>query len=489
MATTLFDIRVRLLECAGCGAPLEAAVAGGTARCGYCGATNRIAKRSRDTVQKPPPSMAEEVARRSRLAAQLATPVTGHVYDMARPPMGYEALVGAPEGLRQAYLSMKAAGAPPTASDQHRLAWTVLRLADAYGAGGQRRELRAILETTLDMLPDAGHRHLLRCRLATEALRDGDPTAAEGWLGECDARQEVLQLDSAFRAAQARLHAARGELPAVLELLGVARADVPIHPENRSEVSALRLHALDGIGEVQRADALLAQMDARARLDVLALARAEGLAIGVVIRARSAELARLPGTWLGALIGPLGVWPILAVVLFVPVTIVRCGFNADPLLGVHGHSLCPRYCEGCHGPLRTITRWSCSGGECSTNGPQYFCPAPENGIDRMDDDVLEANVYRLTYWELSYAPAAATLLLLLAMTLPLVLFLILRNRFVGGRRRRAIADDIAALAAHYRQRAPPPPSSGSKAAAVLIALTVDAIFIAALIGVVWLEVG
>ena len=486
VATTLFDFRVRLLECAGCGAPIEAAVEGGMARCGYCGATNQIGRRRRDTVARAAPSMADEIARRSRLQGQLHSPVHGHAYDMSRPPIGFEGLLGSPEALRHAYASAKAAGAPVSTTDQHRLAWLALRMADAYGAGGQRREQRAILETTLDVLPDAGHRHLLRCRLAVEALRDGDPNSAAGWLAECDARQEVLQLDSCFRAAQARLHATRGELPAMLELLGSAEGDVPIHPELIDEVFVLRLHALDGLGQGARADALLGDLrDFSRQRAIPALARREGLAVGVVLRCLTRDLSRIPGTWVRASIAPLALWPVLAVVLFVPVTIARCA-NVDPLMGLHGNTLCPRFCEGCHGPLRTYTEWSCSGGECSTNGPQYFCPSPENGIAEMDEFTLGTRLRSLARWEMSYAPGAATLLVLMALSFPFVVFLILRMRWIGGKKRAAIEKEIEALTAHFRVRAPPPYRSNALVA-FLVVITMDVGGAMLLVGAILLE--
>jgi hypothetical protein len=99
MNTTIFDVRIRTVECERCGAPVECPRNGGNIPCRYCGSINAIATRSLDVTARKSESMAESVARMGRLKSQLDSPLEGHPYDLERYPMGWsEEALKRPDG-------------------------------------------------------------------------------------------------------------------------------------------------------------------------------------------------------------------------------------------------------------------------------------------------------------------------------------------------------------------------------------------------------
>ncbi len=451
MKKTVFDVEVRTLECSQCGAPMITGRGGGTVQCDYCKAQSQIAVRARHVVERRG-SMADEVARRARLKAQLDAPLTGHAYDLTRTPLGMSSVSGLP-ALRKQWQRAKPQVDASDAEAQRALCWLAFRLADALDREGQPLAERAVLETALDLLPDEGHRHLLRCRLAMEAIAEGDLDSAEGWLGECDPEPEVLELDSPYREAKARVCLRRQDFRGVLAVVGQKRGDVPIHSAHEAACDRLRAHSLESLGERDLADAELNQSLGKQRANRIAAMHKEQMALGPLLRTRTAELAKVSGGFPAALASGLFVWPIAAALLLLVVTIPRCA-DMDPLLGVNGYALCPNVCESCDGPLRVVTRWSCSGNSCSTNGPQYFCPSPENRIEQMNDVMLKQSMYKLSDFELSIAPAATSYLILLVFASPLLLLRTMRRYRRDEGKRKALEREVEGLARAARLPVP-----------------------------------
>ena len=88
MKSTAFDVHIRTLECDRCGAPIATGEHGGQVTCAYCGVVNIVETRRVAAGAGTKRSMADEVARLSRLKAQQLNPVQAHAYDLTRPPCG-----------------------------------------------------------------------------------------------------------------------------------------------------------------------------------------------------------------------------------------------------------------------------------------------------------------------------------------------------------------------------------------------------------------
>jgi hypothetical protein len=465
MSATSFDVHIRALECPRCGAPVEGEIQGGRASCGYCGAAVELATRAPDKRAGAPRSLGDEVARLSRLKAQLENPVEGHAYDLARA--GVEA---AGTSLRDAWARAKLA--PPATPEAGRLlCWIALKLADAERDAGSPKRARAALETALDRLVDDGHKHLVRCRLAIEAAREGDLASAEGWLAECDAAPELLELDGPYREALARVRLGHGDPAGVLTVLGAREGDVPFHPSLGTARIPLRLEALERLGRDDDADAELASAISRHSEDeVLANLSVKRFAPRARLRHLAARRAALPRGYLAATAGPLAALPVLALVAAIGALIPRCTFDVDPFFGVQGHLLCPAKCVDCRGPLRVVTVWHDQGDGYSTNGPQYFCPSPKNGLDRLRSRELASRVHELRAYELGHSPQATTYLFLLGLGVPWALWRG-AGRTASARTARAGFDaQIGAIVAETGVPAPAerPAASGGFLRALLV---------------------
>jgi hypothetical protein len=479
MSGTTFDVHVRSLECPRCGAPVKGAIDGGLVPCAYCGAEVEIAVRARAERAGTARSLGDEVARLSRLRAQLENPVEGHAYDLRRAGVDARDV-----SLRDAWTRAKTH--PPATPEAGRLlCWMALQLAKAEREAGRPAYARAALETALDRLPDDGHRHLVRCQLAIEAAREGDVLSAEGWLAECDEAPELLELDGPYREAKARVLLARGDAAGVLTVLGAREGDVPFHPSLGTARIAVRLEALERLGRDADADAELAAAIATyGEDDVLATLATKRYAPRARLRFFAAKRGGLLRGFFAAVAGPLFAVPVFALVLTVGALIPRCTFDADVFLGTQGHLLCPSKCAGCRGPLHIVTEWSPDGdGGYGTNGPRYFCPSKKNGVDGMTSRVLAARAHELGPYELFYSPQAVTFLFFLGLGLPWAA----RRGFVrharAEERRRALDEEIGALVAETGVPAPPdepaPPRFGPAALFFLASVALAGLVIAA----------
>jgi hypothetical protein len=377
-----------------------------------------------------------------------------------------------------------AAGSSRFAEQQRPILWLALALADAEHRAGHALAARAVLETALDLLGDAGHRHLVMCRMVKHAVRDGDLRSADAWLAECDPASEVLELDSAYRHAEAQIHTAKQDSQAVLSVLGAERDDIPTAPAFELAFVRLRIHAHESLGHLDVAYRQLKQALEKDPGSALVPGLVErGLAPQSVARTRRDEIDglverrdRLP-LGFAAFIVALRAVPIVAFGLLIAVTIPRCVFDADPFLGLHGNILCPSVCQGCHGPFRIYTTWHHDGGEHSTNGPQYFCRTASNRVGSMPDAEFESHLKELEKYELDWAPAAATYLTLLALLVPFAVVAAFRRHKASIEERTALQAELDHLSAVARLEVPPPSpfSRGPPAARTLTALAVSVI--------------
>lgn len=431
-------------------------------------------------------SFASEVARRFRLKAQLEHPLAGHPYDMSIPPPGFdETSVEDAAGSERLIEVFKACVTEATGTSdleiQRRLVWTALHLEDEYERRSRADGGLAALKAALGALSDRGHKDLVRCRLALNALRAGDVAAAESWLGECDPAPEIIDLDSAYRQARALLLSEKGDFRGVLALLGDNLEELPVAKPQRPILTALRLHALESVGRHEEARVELDKASTDMGLEVVLGALARGNWAPALraeqdcvqeaarvfeaeererarVHSRESELLRLLAerrdlrTGTRALSPPLAGAPVLALVLLLfPITPIRCFCSADPFMGMQGHLLCPHVCEGCTGPYRVHTVWNHhGGGESSTNGPQYFCQTPRNGVATMSDAEMSDKARMLGRYELHFAPAAATYLSLLVLLLPVALYLAGRTHVVSIAKRARLKQQALALHAELR---------------------------------------
>ena len=363
MTSTLYSHALRILACRGCGAPLDAAVQGGSFPCGYCGAVHQLAARDERREHDPAEGTLSESERCSRLRdqeqrgeglpASVAALVdvhgrlrTTHLADAKREWLGARAQLDedASFPLHERFFHLTVLLAPHFAE----------------------RARRAVLETAAELLEDRRHRHVMRCLLATYAAREGEPAAADEWLSLCDPRSTDLMMDSAYRLARATAAAARGDARGVLAVLGARAGDVPLLESHRLACVLLRIDALERSDHDAEATAMMrALIAANGGEIVREVIREHVLPVGretwrrierAECRRRVARLeeerAVLQRPWLD--------WPKLAVLLLLPPLLALVlGFvwaggaerlKVDPFFGAHADILCPRTCSGCHGP-------------------------------------------------------------------------------------------------------------------------------------------
>ena len=265
MSNNAYTTQLRALLCPSCGAPVTTPPQGGTFQCGYCRAVGTVSARQDGRPQVAPPSPAEEHARLAKLRfqydqGQLASPYSAFVapQDVAhlvplRPPHSwgpwFEAWKSAVARLVQ----------QPTPQNQQRVFWltqlTRTKVLD-LGATDPTRA-RAIRETALELLPDPGHKHLLRCNLSSAACLQRDLPSAEQWLAACDPYPGNLTLDTDYRIASSWLHLAHGRWPAIFETLGNQPRVIPIDYGRDFLAGLLRVHACEELGYWQAADGQL----------------------------------------------------------------------------------------------------------------------------------------------------------------------------------------------------------------------------------------
>ena len=117
----------------------------------------------------------------------------------------------------------------------------------------QHYQVRAILESALDLTTNPRFRQLLRCMLARNAAWSGDIDAAQRWLALCNSRPLELYMDSAYRLSLAAIHTAKGDYQQVFELLGAQPRMLPIAASYEDLSDLYRANALEKTGQLEAA--------------------------------------------------------------------------------------------------------------------------------------------------------------------------------------------------------------------------------------------
>jgi hypothetical protein len=265
MSSNAYTTQLRALLCPTCGAPITTPPQGGQYQCGYCRTVGSVGARVDARQRVAPPSPAEEQARFAKLRFQfeqghLASPYSSYVVPQdlthlvkLRPPHSwgpwFEAWKHAVALLAQ----------QPNDQNQKRVAWLATLTSTPVLAlsSTDPTRARAIRETALELLPDPGHKHLMRCALASAACLQGDRASAEQWLAACDPYPGNIILDTSYRVSSSFLHIAQGRWGAVLETLGNQPGVIPIDHGRDMIAGLLRVHACEELGYPQAAEGQL----------------------------------------------------------------------------------------------------------------------------------------------------------------------------------------------------------------------------------------
>ncbi len=317
--TAVYGYDVRVLACQACGAPLQAAIAGGLATCAYCGAVNELRARDdredRERATASHDASISESERMARLREQRSEDALPEaIVDALAPDDGRLAPERIPAGLalwKSTRAALSARGDFLSAERLFHVTRLLLPLTD-------HQARRVLLETTIELLPDHRHRHVLRCELAIGAARLGELDAAWAWLQAVEPRPLDLLMDSAVRAARATAAAAAGRANDILAELGDQAGDLPVATWYEERINLLRIHGLELFGQHAMAREQLqaigndtSRRRALAQLSPLRLAPAATAHFfhlrAVEATARRVRDARLGRQVLGTALGCLGV--------------------------------------------------------------------------------------------------------------------------------------------------------------------------------------
>ena len=265
MTSNAYTTQLRALMCPNCGAPVTTSPQGGQYQCGYCRALGSVGARMDGRAQRPPPSPAEEHARLAKLRFQYEQGHLASPYSTFSAPTDvvHLAELRPPHSWGPWFEAWKYAVAlvaqQPNEHNQKRVAWLVQLTATPVLslASQDPTRTRAIRETALDILPDPGHKHLIRCALSRGASLQRDVASAEQWLAACDPWPGNITLDTDYRMAVSYLCTAQGRCAVVLEMLGNQPGAIPIDYGRDMLAGLLRVHACEELGYAQAAEGQL----------------------------------------------------------------------------------------------------------------------------------------------------------------------------------------------------------------------------------------
>ena len=112
---------------------------------------------------------------------------------------------------------------------------------------------RALIETTVEAVPNPAVKQKLLSNIVIGAVRANAVKDAQAWLDRMDPKSQTLDADSSFRLSSAMVAAANRDYPRVLEALGRAHGDIPIHSSSGGMVATLRADALEKLGNLDAA--------------------------------------------------------------------------------------------------------------------------------------------------------------------------------------------------------------------------------------------
>jgi len=193
--------------------------------------------------------------------------------------------------------------------------------------------------------------------LSRLACHSGDPAAAEQWLAPCDPASDDIEVDSPYRFSRAVLATAHQDWNGVVAVLGRTVNDVPILGAMDSTCLVFRANAIEKLGDVQAATAMLSQHttnrpDHATRLDktfeywapfgLCAASRAPAQAVRQEQKARTAGASG--GGSVGTVFAVLGsIMGVVGVGLLITALVVSRGSSSGAPVAAH-------HAKGMHAP-------------------------------------------------------------------------------------------------------------------------------------------
>ena len=250
MKTGFFD---RVTLCSSCGAPLDIGAGGESVRCGKCGEQNQVVARIDDAVSEG--WSADEFARLDHLRTQSSA----YAPDPALAPFMAGMRLGLHAGTEAfaQWQALRSRVSPGDVAAERLLTELAWLLAQRAADDGDPYRERGLLESSLTLVRTPRATQILRAGLGALAARMGDPAGGEAWLGLCEPRSADLRTDSYYRYARALVDTAKGELGAVLTVLGGNDVEVPVVDELGGACALLRANAWERLGRLGAAVDLL----------------------------------------------------------------------------------------------------------------------------------------------------------------------------------------------------------------------------------------
>lgn len=253
---------VRMFFCTNCGAPVTTSPMGGAVVCGYCQRQAQVPARdeSRDlAVAAQQPTMSE-AQRFDRLRQQdgkpmVAPPALQHLFQ--RGNLAPEHGAAAQQEWQRARQELANGGGY---SAEERLYHLTLGLAGVFRQQGQHDQVRALLESALDVAKEQRSRQMFHAMLARDAARNGDIAGAEAWLPTCTPFSDDLQTDTAWRFSRAFVSTSANDFQKVLAVLGSRPDDIPIDDSHDAIAAVYRCNALERTGQFELAVEQLFQL-------------------------------------------------------------------------------------------------------------------------------------------------------------------------------------------------------------------------------------
>jgi DNA-directed RNA polymerase subunit RPC12/RpoP len=260
--------RVRL--CLNCGSTMDAPMEGGTVTCEHCSTAVQVPPRSLEPLgsrsgaglddEMETPQQHQERLAILRKQAENYNP--SNPYGTVVAPEGFRMLTALPDNdpkslqkimvlYREAYQRCEQ---QPTPQHEHEVYWFTWKLGNIFTHLSQSAHAWGVIHTSMDVLRNPGHQHILRAKAGNVARKAGDLDSAEAWLQLCDPAPTILDLDTAYRQNLAILHLARRRWERALALVG---PDVPYQPAARVVVGAIGVMALEKLGRGAEAEAAM----------------------------------------------------------------------------------------------------------------------------------------------------------------------------------------------------------------------------------------
>lgn len=254
VATSAYTMELRCLLCPSCGAPTEAALAGGDVLCTYCNVKSHLAPRAKHPAfAPPPPSAIPEPERLNRLRAQMGEELRAPKSIAALFPHGPAVGNWKREDVFAAWQSARSRTAKQDHEAAQELVFLTEILGNLYIEEKDWTRHRAILESALEAFFLPRHRSMIAADLCTGACRQNDLAGGETWLALCDKASEDLHTDTLYRMAVARVARMKNDYATTLRVLGATAGEVPIHDAYLTTSAVARANAHEHLGNMDAA--------------------------------------------------------------------------------------------------------------------------------------------------------------------------------------------------------------------------------------------